>query len=104
MLAPVQVILCPVAVNFVHQEVESMGFKVGGDRKSSLFKASLLAGHLSVHFVPAVMADHLKVPAHRAQYKSHPSVPFLEADTFPNAGRRDWVSKGRVPEDHEQVK
>ena len=101
MLAPVQVLLCPVAVNFVHKEVKSMGIKVGGDSKSSLLKASLLAGHIGVHFVPAVVADHIEVPAPGVQDEDHPSVLFLKADTFPNAGRRDWVGKCFVPEQNE---
>ena len=102
MLAPVQVLLCPVAVNFVHEEVESMGFKVGGDRKSSPFEASLLAGHVSVYLIPIVVADHFKVPAPWAQYEDHPSVLFLKADTFPNAGRRDRVSKGSVTKEKKE--
>ena len=80
-----------------------MGLEVGGDRQSSPWKASFLAGNVGVHFVPAIVADHIEVPAPGIQDEDHPSVLFLKADTFPNAGWRDWVGKCLVPEQNEQV-
>ena len=87
-----------------------MGIKIGGDLKSSLGEAGLLAGNVRVHLLPAAVADHLKAPAPWAEHKDQTSVPLLKTDALPSAQcmsalRRDRrVGKGCAQEENTKEK